>query len=172
MLAAIQGMNEQQTLLHGEAIEGNFAMCVGAVANPYLRPLELNIMKLVKKVEVGARFIQTQAVFDMDGFGAWLEAARQQGVTEKAAILAGVMPLASADEAEELCGRFTDFVIPDSIIERLKAAGHAEAQKKAGVAICVEIIQKLKALDGIKGIHILSGGKEAVVPELMAAAGL
>ena len=91
---------------------------------------------------------------------------------DKAAILVGVMPLASAVEAEELRNSFTDFVIPDSIIERLKGAGGPDDQKKEGIAICTEVIKEIKALDGVKGIHILSGGKESVVPELMAAAGL
>ena len=172
MLAAIDGMNSRQTLMNGESIQGDFAMTLGAVANPYMRPLPLNIMKLAKKVQSGARFIQTQAVFDLEPFTEWLAAAKKEGITEKAAILAGVMPLESAEEAEHLRATFTDFVIPDSVIERLKGAGDAAAQKKEGLAIAVEITKQLKATDGIKGIHILSGGREAVVPELMAAAGL
>ncbi len=169
MLATVQQMKEKQTLMNGEAITGDFTMTTGAVANPYLRPLPLNIMKLAKKVQAGARFIQTQAVFALEPFTEWLAAAQAEGITGKAAILAGVMPLTSADEAEELRHTFTEFVIPDAIIDRLKKAGDP---KQEGIAICTEIIAKLKETDGIKGIHILSGGKEAIVPELMAAAGL
>ncbi len=172
MLAAVQAMNDNQSLMNGEAIQGGFAMTVGAVANPYLRPIALNMMKLDKKVRAGASFVQTQVIFDIDPFTEWLDAAKSEGITDKAAILAGVMPLASADEAEELRNTFTDFVIPDSIVERLRAAGDADAQKKEGIAICTEFIQKIKALDGVKGIHVLSGGKEAIVPELITAAGL
>jgi len=172
MIAAVQAMNAQQTLMNGEAIEGQFGMTIGAVANPYMRPLPLNIMKLAKKVQAGATFIQTQATFDLEPFTEWLAAAHAEGITEKAAILAGVMPLDSAEEAEELRTKFTDFVIPDSVVERMKGAGDAAAQKKEGLAICAEVIAKLKNTKGIKGIHILSGGKEAVVPELLSAAGL
>ena len=172
MLGAVQAMNDSQSLMNGEAIAGDFAMTTGAVANPYLRPLPLNMMKLAKKVQAGALFIQTQAVFDIAPFAEWLDAAKAEGIADKAAILAGVMPLASADEAEELRNTFTDFVIPDSIVERLRAAGDVDAQKKEGIAICAEFVQKVKALDGIKGIHILSGGKETVVPDVIAAAGL
>ncbi len=172
MIAAISTMNAEQTLMNGEAIEGGFAMAVGAVANPYLRPLPLNLMKLEKKVRAGATFIQTQAIFDLEPFVEWLEAVKAAGVPDKAAILVGIMPLASAEEAEELRETFTEFVIPDSIVERMKKAGDAAAQKKEGLAICTEIIAKVKDLKGIKGIHILSGGKESVVPELMASAGL
>ncbi len=172
MIAVLQTMNTQQALMNGEAIEGNFAMLVGAVANPHLRPLPLNIMKLAKKVQAGALFIQTQAVFDLGPFTEWLAAVKAEGIADKAAILAGVLPLASVEEAEELRSTFTDFVIPDSVIERMKAAGDAPARKKEGLAICTEIIAKIKGTDGVKGIHILSGGKEAIVPELIAAAGL
>lgn len=172
MIGTIQQMNDKQALIKGEAIEGGFAMVIGAVANPYLRPLPLNMMKLVKKVQAGARFIQTQAIFDLAPLEEWLSAARAEGITEKAAILVGVMPLASAEEAEELRHTFTDFVIPDSIIERLKAAGGPDEQKQEGIAICTEVMHAVKALAGVKGMHILSGGKEDVVPELIAAAGL
>ena len=74
-------------------------MLVGAVANPFLKPMELNMLRLSKKVEAGAKFIQTGAIFDIKGFGQWLDAAISEGITAKAAILAGVLPLDSADEA-------------------------------------------------------------------------
>ena len=108
MIAVIQGMNAQQSLLNGEHIEGDFAMTVGAVANPYMRPLPLNIMKVAKKVQAGATFIQTQAIFDLEPLTEWLDAAKKEGITDKAAILAGVMPLESAEEAGKLLSTFTD----------------------------------------------------------------
>ncbi len=147
-------------------------MLVGAAANPFLRPLELNLLRLGKKIEAGARFIQTHAVFDIKAFTQWLDAARREGFAKKAAILAGVYPLSSAAEAKKLRETFAEFCIPDEIIERLKQAGNDEAQKQAGQAICVETIKQLKGLDGLRGVHILSGGKEALVPEILAAAGL
>jgi methylenetetrahydrofolate reductase (NADPH) len=166
------GMSEQGVLADGTKINGQFSMLVGAVANPFLKPLELNLFRLGKKIEAGARFIQTHAVFDMETFSQWLEAARKEGLTKKAAILASVMPLESAAEAQKLRDTYAEFCIPDKVIERLKKAGDAAAQKKAGLALCVETIKQLKGLDGLRGIHILSGGKEAVVPELIAASGL
>jgi methylenetetrahydrofolate reductase (NADPH) len=169
MIQTVAAMNTHQRLLNGEKIEGDFGMLVGAVANPYLRPLPLNIMKLAKKVEAGATFIQTQAIFDVEPFTEWLEAAKTGGVLDKAKILPGVLPLSSAEEAEELCNTYTDFVIPDAIIDRMKKASDARAE---GIAIAAEVIAKLKSMDGVKGVHIISGGKEAVVPELIAAANL
>lgn len=169
MIAAVGGMNANQTLMNGEAIEGDFGMTIGAVANPYMRPLPLNMMKLAKKVQAGATFIQTQAIFDLQPFNEWLAAAKAEGITEETAILAGVMPLQSAEEAEKLRATFTDLSIPDNVIERLKKAPDPT---KEGIAMCAEIIEKIKSTDGIKGVHILSGGREAVVPELIKTAKL
>ena len=98
-----------------------------------------------------------------------LDAARSDGLTDQTAILAGVLPLTDAAEAETLRDTFTDFRIPDEVIDRLKKAGDAEAE---GMAIATEVINEIKKMDGVRGIHILSGGKEAIVPELVKAAGL
>ena len=166
------GMSENGVLADGTKIDGQFSMLVGAVANPFLKPLELNLFQLGKKIEAGARFIQTHAVFDIETFSQWLDAARKEGLTKKAAILAGVFPLDSAAEARKLRDTYAEFCIPDKVIERLKKAGDNGAQKKQGLAICVETIKQLKGLDGLRGIHILSGGKEALVPEILAASGL
>jgi methylenetetrahydrofolate reductase (NADPH) len=172
LVDAIKNMCEKGVLIDGTKIEGEFSMLIGAVANPYLRPLELNIIRLGKKIEAGASFIQTQAVFDTEAFDQWLQEANSEGLSEKTAILAGVMPLDGAAEAEKLRDAHTDFRIPDEVIERLKAAGDEQAQKKEGLAVCAETITSIKDKEGLRGIHILSGGKEAIVPELFAAAGL
>ena len=172
LVAAVRNMRDNGVLMDGTKIEGEFSMLIGAVANPYIMPLELNLIRLNKKVEAGADFIQTQAVFDIESFGQWLDATRSEGITEKTAILAGVMPLGNVAEAERLRDTYTDLHISDELIERLKAAGSKEAQKKEGLAICAETIKKVKEMNGIRGIHILSGGKEAVVPELLSESGL
>ena len=167
-LAATHRMCEEGALLDGTKIEGGFSMLAGAVANPFLQPLELNLLRLQNKIEAGARFIQTQAVFDLEAFSQWLTAVRQAGLTERAAILASVYPLKNLAEAQQLSGTHPDFVVPEAVLARL-SAGNGDG--KAGRALCVETMQQLKKMKGLRGIHILSGGKEAWVPELLAAAG-
>jgi methylenetetrahydrofolate reductase (NADPH) len=163
-------MSGNGVLADGTRIDGQFSMLVGAVTNPFMKPMELNMFRLNKKLEAGARFIQTHAIFDIQAFGIWLDTARKEGITGKAAILAGVYPLESVAEAQRLRDTYAEFCIPDEVIDRLKKAG--DAGKKEGLAICVETIKQLKALTGLRGIHILSGGKESVVPDLIAASGL
>lgn len=172
LISTVKQMIEKKVLLDGTEIEGEFSLLAGAVANPYMKPLELNILRLGKKVAAGADFIQTQAIFDTEEFKKWLSAAVKEGLTEKTAIIAGVLPLESAREAQELCDKYTDFSIPDAVIKRLKDAGDPAAQKKEGLTICKEVIQEIKSLKGLRGIHILSGGKESLVPEVLAASGL
>jgi methylenetetrahydrofolate reductase (NADPH) len=171
-IALATNMAEKGVLADGTKIGGQFSMLVGAVANPFMKPLELNMLRLGQKVAAGAKFIQTHAVFDVEAFRQWLVAACKEGITKKAAILAGVLPLESAAEAEKLRDTYTDHYIPDEVIKRLRAAGSDGAQKKEGLAICIEIIKKLKEMDDLRGIHILSGGKESAVSEILAAAGL
>jgi 5,10-methylenetetrahydrofolate reductase len=169
LVAMVKKMNAG-TLLDSTKIKGKFAMLVGAAANPYLKPIELNLVRLGKKIAAGAEFIQTQAVFDVSAFKEWLEAARQKGLTEKTAFLAGVMPLQSAAQAKELSEKHTDFNIPPAIVARLQKAGDAAAQRQEGIKIAAEIIKQLKGTPGLKGVHILSGGNESAVPELLSAA--
>jgi len=172
LINIINQMNTEGTLMDGTKIESDFSMLVGAVANPYLRPLELNIIRLKKKIEAGAKFIQTQAIFGTTAFAEWLDEANKEGLTERATIIAGIYPLSSYNEAVELIEKHTDFYIPSPQIERLKDAGDEEAQKKMGVTLCIETINKIKNLEGLKGIHIISGGKEEMIQTIISEASL
>jgi methylenetetrahydrofolate reductase (NADPH) len=172
LINLVKKMNEDGQLIDGTKINGPFSMLIGAVANPYLKPMELNIIRMKKKVAAGARFIQTQAVFDVETFSHWLESLHKEGITSRAAILAGVMPLSSATEARKINNTYTDFSIPAEILSRMESAASEDAQRKEGIAICVDIIKKIKGMPGLRGVHLLSGGHEAAVPQLIAAAGL
>ena len=167
LVAAVKKMRDEKVLLNGTPIKGDFPLLIGAVAGPDMKPMELNILRLSKKISAGADFIQTQAVFDVDTFEKWIQAARSEGLTDKTAVIAGVMPLESSEEAKALRNKYTDLSIADSIIKRLTDAGDETAQQKEGLALCVETIKKIKKMDGVSGIHILSGGKEHMVPDII-----
>jgi methylenetetrahydrofolate reductase (NADPH) len=170
LIDLVTTMSEKGTLADGTKIDGPFSMLAGAAANPFLKPLELSMLRLNKKVEAGAKFVQTSPVFDMETFGKWHEYAVKEGIVTKAPILAGVLALESAAEAERLRKTYTDYVIPEAVIDRLKKAGDEAAQKKEGVNIALETIKKLKNTKALRGIHIHCGGTGAIAPELIAAA--
>jgi methylenetetrahydrofolate reductase (NADPH) len=165
----VTNMSEKGILTEGSKITGQFSMFAGAAANPFQKPVELNMLRMQKKVDAGAKFIQTSAVFDIETFDQWFKAAISEGITKKAAILAGVLPLDSAAEAERLSQTYSDYYIPDSVIDRLKNADNEAAQKKEGDAICIETIRKLKNIKGLRGIHI-HRGKGKISQEIISAA--
>ena len=170
LLSLVNRMTEKGELLDGKAIEGEFGMLAGAAANPGLQPMELNMIRLAKKVQAGAKFIQTQATFDTDAFAQWLEAAAREALTDRTAILAGVLVLSSAEEAERLRDRFTDFAIGDDMVDRLKQAGDVEAQAREGGAICADVIKRLMPMKGERGVHLMAGGNVTLLNDILAAA--
>jgi len=144
-------------------------LAIGAVAHPHQQPLELNMLRLRKKIAAGARFLVTQSVFDLAAFTLWMDAVRATGLDKQAAIIASVLPLTSIDKAESLRQRQTYGPLDEAIVARLTASADPA---KEGLAMVVEIVGRLKAVPGVRGIHILSGGSEAVAGEVIQAAGL
>jgi methylenetetrahydrofolate reductase (NADPH) len=142
---------------------------IAASVHPYLRPLELSILQTKKKVAAGAEVLLTDPIFDLAGFEEWMQAVRAAGLDGKAAIVASVLPLSSVAQAEFLRARSGFAPIPDSVMDRLKGAGDVPA---AGIAIVAEIAAKVKAIKGVRGIHILSDGCEPMVAKIIQEARL
>jgi methylenetetrahydrofolate reductase (NADPH) len=141
LIDVINKMNTDKVMLNGEKIKGDFSMLIGAVANPYLRPLELNIMRLIKKIKAGAKFIQTQAVFNTTDFQEWLDAAHREGITEKAAIIAGIYPLESYEEAITLIEKS---IFPNHILNALKTPVIWKIKRKWELPFVLKLSEKLK----------------------------
>ena len=144
-------------------------LLVGAVAHPYQLPLELNLFRLKKKIAAGADFLLTQAVFDVAGFTTWMDSVRAAGLDKRTAIIASVLLLTSIDKAEALRQLQTYGPVDEAVIARL---GKASEAAKEGPAMAAEIAVQLKAIPGVRGIHILSGGSEALAGQVIEAAGL
>jgi methylenetetrahydrofolate reductase (NADPH) len=142
---------------------------IGAAAHPYQQPIELNLLRLRKKIAAGASFVLTQAVFDLAGFTAWMDAVRAAGLDRQVAIIASVLPLTGVEQARVLDRRRTYGPVPESVIARL--SGSADPAKE-GIAIAAEMAGRLKAIPGVRGIHVLSGGCEAAADAVMRQAGL
>ena len=142
---------------------------VGAVGHPYQQPLGLNLLRLKKKIAAGADFLLTQPVFDVPGFTRWMDAVREAGLDQKTAIIASVLPFASVEQAEYLRQRQTYGPLDEAVIARLSGASDPA---KEGLTMAAEIAAQVEAVPGVRGIHILCGGCEAVAGELIAAAKL
>ncbi len=146
-------------------------MFIGAAANPFADPFDYRVIRLAKKIAAGAQFIQTQCVFDITRFKKWLETAREQGLTDSVHILAGVTPLKSVRMAQYMATSVAGINIPESILKRMEGVPKAKAAAE-GVKICLETIQQLRELKGLRGIHIMAIEWEEKVPELVKAAEL
>jgi methylenetetrahydrofolate reductase (NADPH) len=161
-------------ILHGAGLGGNKLsskpeLLVGALAQPYMRPMELNLLHLRKKISAGADFILTQAVFDLEGFELWLDAAREAGFDKRVAIIPCVMPVADLNKARDLQRSGTYGPIPDEVIARVERSADAVEES---VAIASEIAAKLKDMPGVRGIHILNGELPALASAVIKRAGI
>jgi methylenetetrahydrofolate reductase (NADPH) len=144
-------------------------LLAGAVAHPYQRPLELNLLRLKKKIAAGADFLLTEPVFDLAAFTPWMEAVRAAGLHERVAIIVSVLPFTSVEQAESLRRRQTYGPIDEAVVAQLSKGSDAG---KEGVAMAARIAGQLKAVPGVRGVHILCGGSEAVAGDVIAAAAL
>jgi methylenetetrahydrofolate reductase (NADPH) len=144
-------------------------MAVGAVAHPQQLPLELNLLRLKKKIAGGGQFLLTQPVFDVGAFAVWMEAVRAAGLDQKAVIIASVLPLQSAEQAATIRDRKLYGQLEASVVERLAAAADPG---KEGLAMASAAASQLKAMPGVRGIHILCGGHEELAADVIAAARL
>jgi methylenetetrahydrofolate reductase (NADPH) len=153
--------------INGKTIEPGLEFQVGATAHPYMRPLELSLMRLKKKVQAGADFVFTQAVFDFERFSEWIEGVRAAGFDKRTAIIASVLPLASVEKAKELQLAQTYGPIPGSIVARI---GSAAQPSQEGAAIAAEMVAQLRGVPEIRGIHVLNGGSESLMVEVIQRA--
>jgi methylenetetrahydrofolate reductase (NADPH) len=126
--------------------------------------------RLEEKADAGADFVQTQIVFDVDAFEEWAGRARSRGIFERMFVLAGVAVAKGPKAARYLREHLPGVVVPDEVIARLDDAGpDAEAE---GVRLTVEIVARLKAIQGIAGIHLMGLGRMDPVRHVIEAAGL
>jgi methylenetetrahydrofolate reductase (NADPH) len=171
LLRTAKIMRDQGVLLSGRKLTVPPRVFLGAAENPFAPPLDWRAQRLGKKVDAGADFIQTQYVFDVKVFREFMARVRDLGLHERVYILAGVGPLKSPKAAEFMRTRVPGVVIPDAILDRLNKTPR-ERWRDEGMNICVEIIQQVREIAGVAGVHIMAYRQEEVVAEIVRRAGL
>jgi methylenetetrahydrofolate reductase (NADPH) len=164
-------MRDKAQFLSGRKLDSAPHFFLGAASNPFAPPYDFRPLRLAKKVEAGADFIQTQFCFDMHRLGDFMARVRDLGLPEKAFILVGVGPLRSAKTAAWMRDHVPGVMIPDEIIHRLKSLP-TDKQRDEGKRICVEIIQQVREIPGVSGIHVMAYRQEELVAEIIEEAGL
>ena len=169
LLSTIRTMRDNSHFLSGRKLDTPPKIFAGSSINPFVPPVESRVLQLKKKIDAGAEFIQSQYCFDIPILKEMMKRAVDMGLTERAFILPGVGTLASARTARWLRGNVPGVFIPDSIIERLEGA---ENQKAEGQKICVELMQQVKEIEGVSGVHIMAYKQEHFVKEIVLASGV
>jgi methylenetetrahydrofolate reductase (NADPH) len=171
LLRTARTLRDEGHFLSGRKLEVRPRLFLGAAENPFAPPFDYRPIRLGKKVEAGADFIQTQFCFDLPRLHAFMQGVRDLGLNERVFILVGVGPLRSAKAAEWMRANVPGVVIPDEVIHRLNGVP-SNRQREEGKRICVEIIQELREIEGVCGVHVMAYRQEELVAEIIQEAGL
>ena len=166
LLKTIRQMEAGKDLGENE-LDGAVEFCAGAIVTPEANPIEPQLIKFEKKIEAGAEFFQTQAIYDLDKFAKFMEYARQFPVK----ILAGIILLVSARMAKYMTENVPGVFVPQNLIDELAGAPKGEAINK-GIEIAGRMIATLEKESICHGVHVMAIGREEVVPDILKAAGL
>jgi len=169
LLETIRIMRDESRFLSGRAITAAPQIFLGAAENPCAPPLDFRPHRLAKKIAAGADFIQTQYIFDIPQFKIFMAKSGDMGLLEKCFILPGVGPLASARTATWIRNNVPGIHIPDHIIQRLAGA---ENQSSEGRKICVELIQQIREIEGVSGVHVMAYRQEEAVADIITESGV
>jgi methylenetetrahydrofolate reductase (NADH) len=171
LLKMIRCMRDNGMFLSGRKITTPPRLFLGAACNPFVPPYEWRAVRMAKKIEAGANFIQTQYCFDLPRFRQFMQQVRDMGIDQSVCILVGIGPLRSDKAAEYMRTKVPGVVIPDEIVERLRKTPKS-MQREEGKRICVEIIQQVKEIRGVAGVHVMAYRQEELVAEIIQEAGL
>lgn len=169
LLELIRTMRDESRFQSGRPLTYPPHVFLGAAANPFGEPRDFRVLRLAKKIAAGAQFVQTQYCYDMEQFKQYMQKVRDMGLHERAYILAGVGPLASARAADWIRTNVPGIHIPDTVIDRLKGA---QKQKAEGKQICVELIQQIREIEGVAGVHVMAYRQEEAVAEIIERSGV
>ena len=169
LLETIRIMRDNGKFLSGRKLTSPPKVFLGAAVNPFAPPHDFRPIHLGKKIAAGAQFVQTQYCFDVPMFRTFMDKARDLGFLDRVYLLVGVGPLASAKTAKWIRSNVPGIHIPDAVIARLEGAAD---QKKEGKQLCIDIINEVKEISGVSGIHVMAYRQEEFVAEIVDESGV
>jgi len=169
LLECIRTMRDKGHFLSGRKLTTPPRVFLGAAANPFAPPYEYRAVHIAKKIAAGAQFIQTQYCFDVPLLRKFMDKVREQGLHQKAFFLIGVGPLPSSKTARWMKNNVPGVHIPDAIIERME---RAKDQRAEGKQLAIDLIQEIKEIEGVSGVHVMAYRQEEFVNEIIQASGV
>jgi len=181
LLMMVKQMREGK-LQSGDEMDTPPRFFIGAAVNPFADPFDFRPYRLAKKIKAGAEFVQTQLIYNVPKFAEYMKRAGDLGLLDDVYMLAGVGPIKSSGAARYMATKVPGMDVPDEIVQRMSGAikGIPREKKKArraawqetGINICVEIIQQVREIPGVAGVHIMAIEWEEAVPTIVEKAGL
>ena len=168
LLQGIHNLQENGAFIGGNKSKFPPRFFLGATTNPFADPVELQLIRLEKKINAGAKFIQTQAIYNVERFCEWMEKVRERELHKRAYIQAGILVNKSL-KSIQMTKLVAGMDIPDIFVERME---RVEDQKAEGMEIALGLIEELRAVEGVSGVHIMAVGWEEIVPTIVERAGL
>jgi methylenetetrahydrofolate reductase (NADPH) len=182
MLMMIRDMRDKGVAQSGDEMDVPPRFFLGAAANPFADPFDFRPYRLAKKVKAGADFIQTQIIFNVPKFAEYMKRAGDLSLLDDVYVLAGVSPIKTSGAARYMATKVPGMDVPDEYVQRMVGAikGIPKEERKArraawaeeGINICVEVIQQVKEIPGVSGVHIMAIEWEEAVPTIAEKAGL
>jgi 5,10-methylenetetrahydrofolate reductase len=169
LLSTMRTMRDERRFLSGRPITKPPTLFLGAAINPFVPPLDFRALHFGKKIAAGAQFVQSQYCYDVPMLSDFMRRVRDLGLHEKCFILVGVGPLASARTARWLRSNVPGVHIPDAVVRRIEGAAD---QKAEGKRLCVDIINEVKEIEGIRGVHVMAYRQEEYVAEIVHESGV
>lgn len=170
MLWILRRMRDDGRYLDGRNIKFPPKFFLGAAASPFASEPRFQAIREHKKVNAGAQFFQTNLVYDPEGLEIWLNDIARRNILDKVYILIGITPLKSLRVAQYMHNEVPGVTIPENLMKRMEKAGDGASEE--GVQIALELIEAVRNLDGVNGIHLMAVGWEQIVPRIIAEAGL
>ena len=169
LLHMARSLRDDHQFQSGRKISFAPRVLLGAAENPNVAPIEYRALRLAKKVAAGAQFIQTQYCFDVPLLRSFMRAVQDAGLLEHVFVLIGVGPLRSAKAAQWMRAHVPGMHIPDAVIERLAGASD---QAREGRNQCVDLIQEIRGIPGVSGVHVMAYRQEESVAEVIERSGV
>ena len=181
LVKIMAGMRDGGVFANGEEVEGDPPQFfVGAVENPFADPLDYRPFRVAKKVRAGARFLQTQCIYNMPKFRDFMARLGDMGLLDKIHVMAGLSPLKGPGMAKYMRDSVPGMDVPDEIVARMEQAGkgiddkaaRSKAWKEEGIRLCIEQIQQVREIPGVAGVHVMAIEWEEAVRSIVEGAGL
>ena len=172
LIKMYKDMRDEKKFQCGDEMTVEPRLFIGCAENPFADPFEFRALRLKKKVEAGADFMQTQCIFNVPKFKKWMEEVRAIGLHKEVKILAGITPIKGAGMANYMKKFVPGMDVPQEIIDRIAAKEKGAPQQAEGKALAVEMIKEIAEVEGVAGVHIMAVEWEPAVPEIVEAAGL